>query len=256
MNDRRVDSTRAERTRADGLLLTDDPDRLDPAVHRWLSTDAYWALGRTADAVRARVRRLRAVRRLPAGGRPQVAVARVVTDGATFAWLCDVYVDPADRGRGHGQLAGPRGPRPPGRAGRSRILLATKTPTGVYATLGFSRPTATAGWSATCRPRPVDRLRELRHMQGAHCRRDLTVSGMSEERRGYLYGLGAYVLWGFFPLYFKLLRPRRRWRSWPTGSSGRWSSSACCCRDAQLALPRPLVRDRRLLGRRSRSPPC
>src|SRR6185503_5321979 len=30
---------------------------------------------------------------------------------------------------------------------------------------------------------------------------------MGEERRGYLYGLGAYVLWGFFPIYFKLLRP-------------------------------------------------
>ena len=30
---------------------------------------------------------------------------------------------------------------------------------------------------------------------------------MSEERRGYLYGLAAYVIWGFFPIYFKLLRP-------------------------------------------------
>jgi len=30
---------------------------------------------------------------------------------------------------------------------------------------------------------------------------------MSEERRGYLYGLTAYVIWGFFPIYFKLLRP-------------------------------------------------
>jgi len=26
-------------------------------------------------------------------------------------------------------------------------------------------------------------------------------------RRGYLSGIGAYLLWGFFPLYFKLLRP-------------------------------------------------
>src|SRR6266542_4026156 len=26
-------------------------------------------------------------------------------------------------------------------------------------------------------------------------------------RRGYLFGLGAYGLWGFFPLYWKLLRP-------------------------------------------------
>ena len=30
---------------------------------------------------------------------------------------------------------------------------------------------------------------------------------MGEERRGYLYGLIAYAIWGFFPIYFKLLRP-------------------------------------------------
>jgi chloramphenicol-sensitive protein RarD len=30
---------------------------------------------------------------------------------------------------------------------------------------------------------------------------------VSEERRGYLFGIGAYVAWGFFPLYFKMLRP-------------------------------------------------
>jgi chloramphenicol-sensitive protein RarD len=30
---------------------------------------------------------------------------------------------------------------------------------------------------------------------------------MNQSRQGYLYGLGAYVLWGFFPLYIKLLRP-------------------------------------------------
>ncbi|MBQ1049638.1 EamA family transporter RarD [Micromonospora sp. C51] len=30
---------------------------------------------------------------------------------------------------------------------------------------------------------------------------------MTSLRLGYLYGLGAYLLWGFFPLYFKLLRP-------------------------------------------------
>ncbi|HZM84061.1 MAG TPA: EamA family transporter RarD [Candidatus Limnocylindrales bacterium] len=30
---------------------------------------------------------------------------------------------------------------------------------------------------------------------------------MNHLRLGYLYGLGAYVLWGFFPAYFKLLRP-------------------------------------------------
>jgi chloramphenicol-sensitive protein RarD len=30
---------------------------------------------------------------------------------------------------------------------------------------------------------------------------------MTEHRRGFLYGLSAYVCWGFFPLYFKTLRP-------------------------------------------------
>jgi chloramphenicol-sensitive protein RarD len=30
---------------------------------------------------------------------------------------------------------------------------------------------------------------------------------VSPLRRGYLFGILAYVLWGFFPLYFKLLRP-------------------------------------------------
>ncbi len=30
---------------------------------------------------------------------------------------------------------------------------------------------------------------------------------MTEERRGYLYGLAAYILWGFFPIYFKHLQP-------------------------------------------------
>ena len=30
---------------------------------------------------------------------------------------------------------------------------------------------------------------------------------MNEDRRGYLYGVAAYVSWGFFPLYFKTLRP-------------------------------------------------
>lgn len=30
---------------------------------------------------------------------------------------------------------------------------------------------------------------------------------MNDERRGYAYGLIAYLIWGFFPIYFKLLRP-------------------------------------------------
>ncbi|MGH3358742.1 MAG: EamA family transporter RarD, partial [Nocardioidaceae bacterium] len=30
---------------------------------------------------------------------------------------------------------------------------------------------------------------------------------MSDARRGFLFGAGAYIFWGFFPLYFPLLEP-------------------------------------------------
>ncbi|MEE6261241.1 GNAT family N-acetyltransferase [Plantactinospora sonchi] len=125
-------------TRDDGYEISDDAGRLDvDRVHHWLSTDAYWARDRPRDVM------LRAIEGSWVYGvyRPddqaQVAFARVVTDGATFAWLCDVYVDRAERGRGlarwlvgaiRDQLAGLR---------MRRILLATNDAHGLYGPLGF-----------------------------------------------------------------------------------------------------------------------
>ncbi|MET9769238.1 GNAT family N-acetyltransferase [Streptomyces sp. NPDC006415] len=86
----------------DAYEIDTDPDRVDIGlVHHWLSTDAFWALGRSRDLVD---RALRGSLNFGVydGEGMQVAYARVVTDHATFAWLCDVYVDPAHRGRGLG----------------------------------------------------------------------------------------------------------------------------------------------------------
>ncbi|MEV0003287.1 GNAT family N-acetyltransferase [Micromonospora sp. NPDC050980] len=125
-------------TRTDGYRLSTDPDRLDlDRVHTWLTTDAYWALGRDRATVgRAFAGSIGFGVYRPGDGR-QVAVARVVTDRATFAWLCDVYVDRAERGRGLGSwLAG--GVRDHlAELGVRRILLATRDAHGVYAKLGF-----------------------------------------------------------------------------------------------------------------------
>ncbi|MEU1842500.1 GNAT family N-acetyltransferase [Micromonospora sediminicola] len=125
-------------TRADGYQLSTDPDRLDlDRVHAWLATDAYWALGRERETVvRAFAGSIGFGVYRPGDGR-QVAVARVVTDRATFAWLCDVYVDRAERGRGLGTgLAG--GVRDHlAELGVRRILLATLDAHGVYGKLGF-----------------------------------------------------------------------------------------------------------------------
>jgi hypothetical protein len=71
----------------DDALL--DVDR----IHRWLSEDAYWSLGRTRETVEKSLRR--SVNVSAYDGSVQVGFLRIVTDRATFAWVCDVYVDPA-----------------------------------------------------------------------------------------------------------------------------------------------------------------
>ena len=68
---------------------------------------------------------------------PQVAFARVVTDGATFAWLCDVYVDPAERGNGLGTWLATAVSDDLAARGIRRILLSTWDAHGVYAKAGF-----------------------------------------------------------------------------------------------------------------------
>ncbi|WP_433346529.1 GNAT family N-acetyltransferase [Micromonospora sp. CA-111912] len=133
-------------TRDDGYLLSTDPARLDlDLVHRWLSTDAYWALGRDRETVgRAFAGSLPFGVYRPGDGR-QVAVARVVTDGATFAWFCDVYVDRVARGRGLGTWLAGAARDHLAELGVRRIVLATADAHGVYAKVGFT-PVDPGAW--------------------------------------------------------------------------------------------------------------
>lgn len=88
---------------SDGTYEIDSyPARMDlDCIHRWLSVDAFWAIGRSRETVTAAAQNSLnfGVFSLDA---TQVAYARVVTDYATLAWLCDVYVDRDHRGRGLG----------------------------------------------------------------------------------------------------------------------------------------------------------
>jgi GNAT superfamily N-acetyltransferase len=133
-------------TNPDGYTLTTDPRRLDlDRVYSWLSTDAYWALGRPREVVeRGFAGSLGFGVYRPDG--VQVAVARAVTDAATFAWLCDVYVEPAERGRGLGTwMVGAVRDELAARGVR-RVLLATADAHGVYAKLGFVPLIDTDSW--------------------------------------------------------------------------------------------------------------
>jgi GNAT superfamily N-acetyltransferase len=70
----------------------------------------------------------------------QVAFARVVSDGVQFAWLSDVYVERAHRGRGLGvelvREAVERGPL----ADVPLWFLGTRDAHGLYARFGFEAP--------------------------------------------------------------------------------------------------------------------
>lgn len=123
--------------------ISADKTRLDvPAVHRWLSEESYWAKGRPRDVQEAAIANSLCVGAYAPGG-AQAGFARVVTDGATFAWLCDVFVFPEHRGHGLArrlvQAAIDEAPAV------RRWLLATADAHGVYAPFGFA-PLDAARW--------------------------------------------------------------------------------------------------------------
>ena len=85
-------------THSSGYVLSTDPARLDiAAIHCWLSEESYWARHiPRATVERAIANSLNFGLYAPDGR--QAGFARVVTDRATFAWLCDVFVLPEFRG--------------------------------------------------------------------------------------------------------------------------------------------------------------
>jgi GNAT superfamily N-acetyltransferase len=88
--------------RRGGYTISTDPARLDlDVIHGYLSGESYWAQGRPLDVMQRAVQHS-----LCFGvyaGEEQVGLARVVTDYATFAWLCDVFVLESHRGQGLGK---------------------------------------------------------------------------------------------------------------------------------------------------------
>lgn len=124
-----------------GLVLDDDPARVDvDAVHDFLANESYWATGRPRDLVEQLVRQAHRVVGLYDGER-QIGFARAFTDGATVAYLADVYVLPEYRGRGLGvelvREMVENGPQ----AGL-RWILHTKDAHNLYRRFGFGEPSA------------------------------------------------------------------------------------------------------------------
>jgi GNAT superfamily N-acetyltransferase len=131
----------------DDALL--DVDR----IHRWLADDAYWSLGRSRETVERSLRHsvnVGAYDDAPdASARPvQVGFLRIVTDRATFAWVCDVYVAPDARGRSVGKALMAEADRLLAVWGVKRAVLATADAHELYARFGFAAMADPQRWMA------------------------------------------------------------------------------------------------------------
>jgi len=81
-----------------GYELTGDPARIDAAAAHEYLTRSYWAKGIPLETLERAIAGSLCVAVLHQGR--QVAMARVITDRATFAYLADVYVLEEHRGLG------------------------------------------------------------------------------------------------------------------------------------------------------------
>ncbi len=118
--------------------VSTDPGRLDMAViHGFLRT-AYWSEAIPRETVeRAVAGSLNFGLYGPEG---QLGYARVVTDKATFAWICDVFVLEAARGQGLGQWLIGCIMGHPALQGLRRWMLATADAHDLYRPFGFEIP--------------------------------------------------------------------------------------------------------------------
>ena len=118
------------------IEITSDRSRIDvDRVHAWLST-AYWSVGIPRDVVEHSIERSLCFSAFV--NDVQVGFARAVTDGTTFAYVCDVIVDDAHRGAGVGRALMASMMTHPEMQGLRRISLVTRDAHSLYQSFGFA----------------------------------------------------------------------------------------------------------------------
>ena len=136
--------------RRERFRITTDVQEMDlDAVHAYL-TRSYWAEGISKNLVARSIEGSLCFGLLD--GSRQIGFARVVSDGATFAWLCDVYVLEEHQGRGLGTWMMRELMMHPDLQGLRRWGLVTRDAHGLYEKVGFAAPANPAGLMEIARP--------------------------------------------------------------------------------------------------------
>jgi GNAT superfamily N-acetyltransferase len=132
-------------TGPDGYWISDDPALVDVLrVHAWMSGESYWADGRSLEVMARAIEHSLSVGLYAPDG-TQAGYARLVTDRATFAWLCDVFVDSAHRGRGLGSFLVAEAVGHPAVASIRQVLMAEPGRT-IYRRVGYGDLARTERW--------------------------------------------------------------------------------------------------------------
>jgi N-acetylglutamate synthase and related acetyltransferases len=115
--------------------ITTDKSKIDiEYVHNFLKT-SYWAENISIDIVKRSIHGSLCFSVLHLN--KQVGFARVISDTATFAYLADVFIDPAYRGKGLSKLLMKTILNYPDLQGLRRFMLATKDAHGLYEQFSF-----------------------------------------------------------------------------------------------------------------------
>jgi GNAT superfamily N-acetyltransferase len=131
--------------RRDDYLISTNRQRLDVEfIHNFLSTNAYWALGRSKDSVTRSIENSLNFGLFKSD--KQIGFARVVTDYATFAWLADVFVTPEHRGAGLGKWLIETITSVKELQGLRRWILATRDAHDLYRQFGFTSLSKPGRW--------------------------------------------------------------------------------------------------------------
>ena len=123
-------------TKSPKIAITTEPSRLDlDVIHGYLAR-SYWAAGIPRDVVERAVAHSLCFGAFE--GDRQVGFARVVTDRATYAYLCDVFVLESHQGRGVGKRLMAAVMAHPDLQGLRRFSLFTRDAHGLYRQFGFT----------------------------------------------------------------------------------------------------------------------
>jgi len=148
--------TQTLETHRDSFTISTDPSRLDLDTILDFFTRAYWTKGRPPERTRRAL-----ANSLVFGvyeGAKQIGIARVISDYAIFAYICDVFIHEDYRGHSLGKWLIQTVMAHPDLQGIRRWMLVTRDAHGLYKQYGFDSLADPNGWMEIIQPFPGEGL--------------------------------------------------------------------------------------------------